>query len=61
VQLHPEVDERILETWAEEDRDRYDQGVLEDVLLRVAAAREELVAGWRPLARALAGLARPVA
>jgi GMP synthase (glutamine-hydrolysing) len=61
VQLHPEVDERILETWAEEDRQRYDQGVLEDVLRTVASAREDLVVGWRPLAQALAGLTRPVA
>jgi GMP synthase (glutamine-hydrolysing) len=61
VQLHPEVDERILETWAEEDRERYDQGVLEDVLRTVASARDDLVVGWRPLAQALAGLTRPVA
>jgi GMP synthase (glutamine-hydrolysing) len=61
VQLHPEVDERILETWAEDDRERYDEGMLEDVLRKVASAREDLVVGWRPLAQALAGLNRPVA
>ncbi|MCW2849920.1 MAG: glutamine amidotransferase class-I [Marmoricola sp.] len=57
VQLHPEVDDRILATWAEDDRDRYDEGVLDAVLEAVAAAREELAAGWRPLARALSSLA----
>ena len=31
VQLHPEVDVHILEQWADEDRDRYDEGVLNDV------------------------------
>ncbi|MCW2807871.1 MAG: type 1 glutamine amidotransferase, partial [Marmoricola sp.] len=38
--------------WAEDDRDRYDEGVLDDVLRRVAEAREQLAAGWRPLAQA---------
>jgi GMP synthase (glutamine-hydrolysing) len=57
VQLHPEVDDHILATWAEDDRDRYDEGVLDEVLQRVAAARGELAAGWRPLAQALAALA----
>ena len=56
VQLHPEVDERILATWAEDDRDRYDEGVLEDVLRRIADVRDELAAGWRPLAQAFAAL-----
>ncbi len=57
VQLHPEVDEHILRTWAEEDPDRYAEGVLDEVLATIAAARAELEAGWRPLARALADLA----
>ncbi|MCW2806441.1 MAG: glutamine amidotransferase class-I [Marmoricola sp.] len=57
VQLHPEVDDRVLATWAEDDRDRYDEGVLDDVLRRVAEAREQLAAGWRPLAQALSALA----
>ena len=54
VQLHPEVDEHILAEWAAEDPDRYAEGVLEDVLAQIAGAREELEAGWRPLAQALA-------
>jgi GMP synthase (glutamine-hydrolysing) len=57
VQLHPEVDEAILAAWAEDDRDRYDEGVLEGVLRRIAASRAELVAGWRPLALTFASLA----
>jgi GMP synthase (glutamine-hydrolysing) len=57
VQLHPEVDEAILAAWAEDDRDRYDEGVLEGVLRRIADARAELVAGWRPLALAFTSLA----
>jgi GMP synthase (glutamine-hydrolysing) len=57
VQLHPEVDEQILRCWAEEDPDRYAEGVLDDVLARIAAARTELEVGWRPLATALATLA----
>ena len=57
VQLHPEVDEQILRTWAEEDPDRYAVGVLDDVLARIAAARAQLEAGWRPLATALTKLA----
>jgi GMP synthase (glutamine-hydrolysing) len=56
VQLHPEVDVPILRRWAEEDPDRYAEGVLEDVLARIAEASPELVAGWRPLAQALARL-----
>ena len=56
VQLHPEVDDRILKEWADEDPNRYAEGVIDDVLARIAAAREELVAGWRPLARALVAL-----
>ena len=54
VQLHPEVDDTILREWAEEDPDRYAEGVIEDVLARIAAARADLVAGWRPLAQTFA-------
>ena len=56
VQLHPEVDVHILEQSAEEDRHRYDDGVLEDVLRRIDARYDDLVAGWRPLAQAFAAL-----
>ena len=54
LQLHPEVDEQVLGVWAHDDRDRYDQGVLDSVIDRVAAHREELTAGWRPLATGFA-------
>jgi GMP synthase (glutamine-hydrolysing) len=50
VQLHPEVDEQILQAWADEDRDRHEEGVVDAVLARVAEHRADLVAGWRPLA-----------
>jgi GMP synthase (glutamine-hydrolysing) len=56
IQLHPEVDDRILASWAEDDRDRYDEGVLDAVLRRVAVVRDDLAAGWRPLAQAFAAL-----
>lgn len=58
VQHHPEVDEAILRTWSQEDPDRYAEGVLDRVLADVADAREQLVAGWRPLADAFARVAR---
>ncbi|MET0998612.1 MAG: type 1 glutamine amidotransferase [Marmoricola sp.] len=57
VQLHPEVDEHILAEWAAEDPDGYAEGVLEDVLAQIADARQELEAGWRPLAESLAAMA----
>jgi GMP synthase (glutamine-hydrolysing) len=56
VQLHPEVDVHILEQWAEEDRHRYDEGVLDDVLRQVGVHHDDLVVGWRPLAQAFAAL-----
>jgi GMP synthase (glutamine-hydrolysing) len=56
VQLHPEVDEGILRAWAEEDPDRYAAGVVDDVLARISAARNDLDAGWRPMAHRLAAL-----
>ena len=56
VQLHPEVDEQILRTWAEEDPDRYAERELDDVLAHIAAHRAELEKGWRPLAQRFAQL-----
>ncbi len=57
LQLHPEVDEPILRSWAEEDPERYAEGVVEDVLARISAARSDLDAGWRPLVDQWASLA----
>ncbi|GAB3656992.1 hypothetical protein GCM10027596_11880 [Nocardioides korecus] len=50
LQLHPEVDEGIVATWAaeEEHPDRFAA-----VVTQVAAARDELASAWRPLAAAL--------
>jgi shikimate dehydrogenase len=53
---HPEVDVRTLEQWADEDRYRYDEEVLNDVLRRIDAHYDDLVTGWRPLAQAFAAL-----
>ncbi len=58
VQLHPEVDEQILVRWAEADPAGHEPGVIEDALATVAAARELLIASWRPLAVGLAEAAR---
>ena len=46
----------FVEQWADEDRDRYDEGVLNDVLRRIDDHYDDLVAGWRPLAQAFAAL-----
>jgi GMP synthase (glutamine-hydrolysing) len=58
VQMHPEVDDRILAAWAAEDPDRYAEGVIEDVLDRIAAGRARLVEAWRPLATSLTRIIR---
>ncbi len=59
VQLHPEVDAAILEAWAEEESDRYAEGVVEAVLARIARAQDALEAGWHPLAARWADQGRP--
>ena len=60
VQWHPEVDEVILAQWAANDRDdAWERGVdVDEYVARVAAAREELQASWRPLANGFAALSR---
>jgi GMP synthase (glutamine-hydrolysing) len=50
VQLHPEVDDRILAAWAETDRSRHPEGAVDRALEAIRDAREELVDSWRPLA-----------
>lgn len=59
VQWHPEVDDRILHHWAENDAERHlERGIdQEAVLAEVRAARGELVDTWRPLAVQLVRLA----
>ena len=59
VQLHPEVDARILQPWADSDRGSHEAlGIDQAALLReVDEARAELDVAWRPLAAAFADLA----
>ena len=57
VQLHPEVDEHIVADWADDDPGAQPRERLDDVVRRVAAARGELEAAWRPLAASLLALA----
>lgn len=60
IQLHPEVDVEVVRAWAEGDRaDHLERGIDSDAALdEIAAAHDELVATWRPLAAAFAALAR---
>ena len=60
VQLHPEVDDVVLQPWAEEDRGSHaTRGIDTDALLAaVRDARAELDAAWRPLAAGFAALVR---
>jgi GMP synthase (glutamine-hydrolysing) len=59
VQLHPEVDRPVLESWAAGDRDDHlERGIdQEAVLAEIDAARTELDSAWRPLATRFAALA----
>lgn len=52
VQMHPEVDEPLVRSWAEGDRDDHLRlGIDQDHALReIDAARDELDGAWRPLA-----------
>jgi GMP synthase (glutamine-hydrolysing) len=63
VQWHPEVGERIVSVWAEEDRDSVAQRGLDvdEYVAAVAAAHDELRRGWQPLAARFAALARDAA
>lgn len=60
VQLHPEVDRPVLESWAAGDRDDHlEKGIdQEAVLAEVDAARTELDDAWRPLAVRFAEICR---
>lgn len=57
VQMHPEADAQVIARWAEEDRGRYHDDRVDVALAAVAAARDELEHGWRPLAESLVHLA----
>lgn len=54
VQLHPEADEHTVAPWADLDRRRYAEGVVDAAVEAIARAREELERAWRPLALAFA-------
>lgn len=58
VQLHPEADAEIVRAWAEGDRaDHLERGIDTDAALAsIDAARDELVAAWRPVAERFAAL-----
>lgn len=60
VQLHPEVDEPLLQSWAAGDRDDHlERGIDQTALLReIDAARHELDDAWRPLAVCFLALCR---
>ena len=59
VQLHPEVDRRVVEAWAESDRGSHEAlGIDQDaVLLEIEQARDELDGPGARLATALLTLA----
>jgi GMP synthase (glutamine-hydrolysing) len=59
VQLHPEADRLVVQAWADGDRaDHLERGIDQDVVLAgIDAARAELDAAWRPLARRFAEIA----
>lgn len=59
VQFHPEVDEEILVSWAEGDREDHLEKNIDSakVLAEVAEARAELAVAWQPLAERLVQLA----
>jgi len=60
VQSHPEAGEEIVRSWADSDRDEaVERGVdVDEYVVRVAAAREELRSAWRPLATGFAALTK---
>lgn len=60
VQLHPEINAEVLEPWVLEDLGSHSgSGVDTRAMLReVAAARDELVDAWRPLAQQFAEIVR---
>ena len=59
VQLHPEADEPVVQSWAAGDRDDHlERGIDQAaVLAEIDAARAELDDAWRPLASGLVALA----
>lgn len=60
VQLHPEVDRPVLESWAAGDRDDHLEHGIDQaaVLAEIDAARAELDEAWRPLAERFVEICR---
>ncbi|GAA1479077.1 type 1 glutamine amidotransferase [Nocardioides aestuarii] len=61
VQLHPEVDEHVLKSWAEGDQVAHQERGLDQAALlgSVADARQELDDTWRPVLHRFVDLAGP--
>lgn len=60
VQPHPEVDDRIVTLWSEDERDEIGAEVTDAALEQMHDAAAELQAAWRPVAQAFASLVRGV-
>ncbi len=59
IQSHPEVDERVLQAWAEQEWAEVgtdNQAEVDDFLTRVVDEWDSLVAWWQPVAAAFAAL-----
>jgi GMP synthase (glutamine-hydrolysing) len=59
VQWHPEVDAALVAPWAEDDRDRYPDGFVDELVQGIADRHAEL-AGWRALAESFVARVRDV-
>ncbi|CAN5420249.1 hypothetical protein BH09ACT12_BH09ACT12_33700 [soil metagenome] len=58
IQAHPEVDRALVQGWADTAAPDVVPEIAEGAFADVAAATHELEATWRPMAEALAGVAR---
>lgn len=60
VQWHPEVDRRVVQSWADGDRqDHLDRGIdTDEVLQEIEMAAHELETAWRPLAESFVAVVR---
>jgi GMP synthase (glutamine-hydrolysing) len=56
LQPHPEVDQSIVERWADDERDEIGAAVVDAALREMAAAGPDLARTWRPVAAAFARL-----
>lgn len=56
LQSHPEVDQAIVERWADDERDEIGTDLVDSALAEMTAAGPELEQEWRPVARAFRAL-----